>query len=101
QGKNLNEARGEILKTINVLEFMASEGRRPVGQVIPSEMPNTFLYTTRAPLGVVGVITPWNFPICIPGWKIAPALLEGNAVIFKPASLTPATSVFLVRAFEE
>jgi aldehyde dehydrogenase (NAD+) len=101
EGKNLNEARGEILKAINVLEFMAAEGRRPTGQVIPSEMPNTFIYTTRAPLGVVGVITPWNFPICIPAWKIAPALLEGNAVVFKPASLTPATAALLVRAFEE
>jgi alpha-ketoglutaric semialdehyde dehydrogenase len=101
EGKNLNEARGETLKTINVLEFMAAEGRRPVGEVIPSEMPNTLIYTARAPLGVVGVITPWNFPLCIPAWKIAPALLEGNAVIFKPATLTPGTAVLLVRTFEE
>lgn len=101
EGKNLNESRGEVAKTINVLEFMASEGRRPIGQVIPSEMPNTFLYTTRAPHGVVGIITPWNFPLCIPAWKIAPALLEGNAVIFKPATLTPACAMLLTQAFEE
>ena len=101
EGKNFHEARGEVLKSINVLEFTASEGRRPTGEVIPSEMPNTFLYTTRAPLGVVGVITPWNFPICIPAWKIGPALLEGNAVIFKPATLTPGTAVLLVKAFED
>lgn len=101
EGKNLNEARGEVMKTINVLEFMAGEGRRPTGDVIPSEMPNTLIYTTRTPLGVVGIITPWNFPICIPAWKIAPALIEGNTVIFKPATLTPATAAMLVLAFEE
>lgn len=101
EGKNLTEARGEVLKTINVLEFTASEGRRPTGQVIPSDMPNTFLYTTRAPLGVVGIITPWNFPLCIPAWKIGPALLEGNTVVFKPSSLTPASACLLVRTFEE
>ncbi len=101
EGKNLNESRGEVLKAINSLEFTASEGRRPTGQVIPSEMPNTFLYTDRTPLGVVAIITPWNFPICIPAWKIGPALLEGNAVVFKPATLTPATACELVRAFEE
>ena len=101
EGKNFNEARGEVLKTINVLEFTASEARRPTGEVIPSEMPNTFLYTTRVPYGVVGIITPWNFPLCIPAWKIAPALLEGNTVIFKPATITPGCAVLLVKAFEE
>lgn len=101
EGKNLNESRGEVLKAINALEFTASEGRRPVGQVIPSEMPNTLIYTTRSPLGVVGIITPWNFPICIPAWKIGPALLEGNAIVFKPASLTPGCAFELVRAFEQ
>ena len=101
EGKNFNEARGEVLKAINVMEFTASEGRRPTGEVIPSEMPNTFIYTTRTALGVVGIITPWNFPLCIPAWKIGPALLEGNTVIFKPATLTPGCAVLLVRAFEE
>jgi acyl-CoA reductase-like NAD-dependent aldehyde dehydrogenase len=101
EGKNLEEARGEVQKTINVLEFTASEGRHPIGQVIPSEIPNTLLYTTKAPLGVVGIITPWNFPLSIPAWKIAPALLEGNAVVFKPSTLTPATAFALVKMFEE
>jgi aldehyde dehydrogenase (NAD+) len=101
EGKNINEARGEVLKSANTLEFTAAEGRRPTGEVIPSEMPNTLLYTTRAPLGVVGVITPWNFPLCIPAWKIGPALLEGNAVVFKPASATPACAFELVKAFAQ
>ncbi len=99
EGKNLNEARGEVMKAINVLEFTASESRRATGKVIPSEMPNTFIYTTRAPMGVVGLITPWNFPVCIPAWKIAPALLEGNSIVFKPASLTPGTAVMIVKAY--
>ncbi|MEO7165248.1 MAG: aldehyde dehydrogenase family protein, partial [Bdellovibrionia bacterium] len=101
EGKNLNEAKGEVLKSANALEFTAAEGRRPIGEVIPSEMPNTFLYTTRTPVGVAGIITPWNFPLCIPAWKIGPALLEGNAVVFKPASSTPASAYELVRAFEQ
>ncbi len=101
EGKNFNEAKGETLKTINVMEFTASEARRPVGDVIPSEMPNTFLYTTRVPYGVVGIITPWNFPLCIPAWKIAPALIEGNTIVFKPATITPGCAVLLVKAFEE
>ena len=101
EGKNLSEAKGETQKAIHTLRFAAAESRRSTGSVIPSEMPNTFLYTTRAPLGVVGIITPWNFPICIPAWKIAPALLEGNSVIFKPATLTPGTAQLLVKAFEE
>lgn len=101
EGKNLTEARGEVQKTINTLEYTASLGRQPSGQVIPSEVPNTFVYTSKSPLGVVGVITPWNFPICIPAWKIGPALLEGNSVIYKPASLTPACAVALVECFEK
>lgn len=101
EGKNLNEARGETLKAIQSMEFTASESRRSTGEVIPSEMPNTLLYTERTPLGVVGLITPWNFPICIPAWKTAPALMEGNAVILKPSTLTPATANLLVRAYEE
>jgi acyl-CoA reductase-like NAD-dependent aldehyde dehydrogenase len=101
EGKNLAEARGEVQKAINCLEFTAGESRRPTGQVIPSEVPGTMIYTTRAPLGVVAVITPWNFPVCIPVWKIAAALVEGNSVLFKPASNTPASATLLVRLFEE
>ncbi len=101
EGKNLSEARGEVQKAINCLEFTAGESRRPTGQVIPSEVPGTMIYTTRAPLGVVAIITPWNFPVCIPVWKIAAALVEGNSIVFKPASNTPACATLVVRLFEE
>jgi aldehyde dehydrogenase (NAD+) len=101
EGKTLSEARGEVQKAINVLEFTAGEGRRLNGETIPSELPSTFIYTQRQPLGVVAAVTPWNFPICIPAWKIAPALVAGNTVVFKPASLTPATAAHLVTAFHD
>ncbi len=89
EGKILSEARGEILKGINLLEWYAGEGFRIGGKTRPSEMPTTLLWTLRQPLGVVAVITPWNFPWAEPAWKVAPALVAGNAVILKPASLTP------------
>ncbi|MGH7557022.1 MAG: aldehyde dehydrogenase family protein [Gemmatimonadota bacterium] len=101
EGKILPEARGEVAKTLNILEFMAGEGMRLAGETMPSEMQNTFAYTLREPVGVVGAITPWNFPVAIPCWKIAPALVAGNTVIFKPASLTPATAHMIVEMFEE
>ena len=101
EGKTLAESRGEVDKAVRVLEFNASESRRPVGEVIPSEIAGTFCYTTRAPLGVVAAICPWNFPVCIPVWKLAPALLAGNAVIFKPASLTPWTGELVARLFTD
>lgn len=101
EGKLLAEAKGEVTKGINLLEWYAGEGFRLAGKTVPSEMPNTFLYTTRAPLGVVGLITPWNFPWAIPCWKIAPALVAGNTVVFKPASQTVAIAQELVKLFEE
>ncbi len=101
EGKTLAESRGEVQKSINVLEFMTGESRRLNGQTIPSEMPKTFAYTVRSPLGVVGCITPWNFPVCIPVWKIAPALLTGNAVIFKPATITPWTAQLVTEIFAD
>ncbi|RME55709.1 MAG: aldehyde dehydrogenase family protein, partial [Deltaproteobacteria bacterium] len=101
EGKILREARGEIEKGKNVLEFYAGEGFRIEGRTLPSEMPHTFTYTIRQPLGVVGLITPWNFPWAIPCWKIAPAIVAGNTVVFKPATLTPLTAVKLVEIFEE
>jgi aldehyde dehydrogenase (NAD+) len=101
EGKTLAEARGEVQKAINVIEFTAGEGRRLNGETIPSELPNTFVYTQRQPLGVVAAITPWNFPICIPAWKVAPALVAGNTVVLKPASLTPHTAALLVECFAE
>jgi len=101
EGKLLKESRGEVGKTLNVMEFFAGEGLRLAGETLPSEMPNTACYTVRRPIGVVGVITPWNFPICIPAWKICPALVSGCTVVFKPATLTPHTATELVRAFHE
>ncbi|MEM3803208.1 MAG: aldehyde dehydrogenase family protein [Conexivisphaerales archaeon] len=101
EGKTLADARGEVKRSLNVLEFMAGEGRRLIGEVIPSELAKNFIFTYRRPLGVVAVITPWNFPLSIPVWKIAPALVSGNAVVFKPASTTPLTAISLVKLFEE
>ena len=101
EGKILRESRGELQKTINLLEFIAGEGRRFGGEVMPSEMSRTLCYTTRQPLGVVGLITPWNFPVAIPAWKIAPALVAGNTIVFKPAEQTPITARMVVEAFVE
>ncbi len=101
EGKILREAKGEIMRAINIMEFTAGEGRRMRGSTIPSELPNTFIYTIRQPLGPMGLITPWNFPVAIPIWKIAPALVAGNTVVFKAASLTPLTAVKIVELFEQ
>lgn len=100
EGKTLKESLGEIVRTINVLEFIAAEGRRLGGDVLPSELPRNFCYTVRQPLGVVACITPWNFPVAIPVWKIAPALVSGNSVVFKPATLTPETASAVVSIFQ-
>jgi aldehyde dehydrogenase (NAD+) len=100
EGKTVKESLGEILRTINVLEYAAAEGRRLAGETLPSELPRNFAYTLRQPLGVVACITPWNFPVAIPCWKIAPALVTGNTVVFKPASLTPETAAAVVSIFE-
>jgi alpha-ketoglutaric semialdehyde dehydrogenase len=101
EGKTVSESRGELQRSINVAEFCAGEARRLNGETIQSELPSNFAYTIRQPLGVVACITPWNFPVAIPVWKIAPALVAGNSVVFKPASLTPATAVRIVELFEE
>lgn len=101
EGKTLAESRGEITRAINVVEFCAGESRRMVGETIPSELPSNFAYTVKEPHGVVGVITPWNFPVAIPAWKIAPALVAGNTVVFKPATLTPSTAVMLTEIFND
>ena len=89
EGKTLSESRGEVQKSINLLEYYAGLSFRIEGRTSPSEMPNTFVYTLRQPLGVVSCITPWNFPFCIPVWKSAPALIAGNTVVMKAASNTP------------
>jgi alpha-ketoglutaric semialdehyde dehydrogenase len=101
EGKTLSESRGEVQRAINVVEFFAGEARRITGETIPSELPNNFCYTVKQPVGPVAVITPWNFPIAIPIWKIAPALVSGNTVVFKPASLTPWTAALIVDIFAE
>src|SRR5215467_15850062 len=100
EGKTFAEAKGEIYRAYNVLNYTAGQSRRMGGVTIPSELPKNFAYTMRQPLGVVALITPWNFPICIPAWKIAPALVAGNTVIFKPSSTTPLTAARLVEIFE-
>ncbi|HEV7891835.1 MAG TPA: aldehyde dehydrogenase family protein, partial [Pyrinomonadaceae bacterium] len=101
EGKTVSEARGELQRSINVAEFCAGESRRMNGETIPSELPSNFAYTLRQPHGVVAIVTPWNFPVAIPVWKLAPALVAGNTVVFKPATNTPATAVRIVEIFEE
>lgn len=101
EGKILKEAKGEVLKGISLLEYYAGEGFRIHGKTLPSEARDTFTYTIRRPLGVVGLIAPWNFPWAIPVWKSAPALVAGNTVVFKPAELTPATAALLAEIYEE
>jgi acyl-CoA reductase-like NAD-dependent aldehyde dehydrogenase len=100
EGKTVKESLGELQRTLNVLEYTAAEGRRLAGETVPSELPYNFCYTVRQPLGVVACITPWNFPVAIPVWKIAPALVSGNTVVFKPATLTPETATAVVSLFE-
>src|SRR5919198_4893056 len=101
EGKTLAESRGEIQRAINVAEFCAGEARRMNGETIQSELPSNFAYTLRQPLGVVACVTPWNFPVAIPVWKIAPALVAGNTVVFKPATNTPGTAARIVELFAE
>jgi aldehyde dehydrogenase (NAD+) len=100
-GKVLTETRGDVQEAIDMSYFIAGEGRRLHGYTTPSEMPHKAAYCVRAPLGVVGVITPWNFPMAIPSWKILPALVCGNTVVFKPASYTPLVGLKFVELFEE
>jgi alpha-ketoglutaric semialdehyde dehydrogenase len=101
EGKTLAESKGELMRSRNIIEYIAGEGRRLRGETLPSEMANTFAYTKREPLGVVALISPWNFPVAIPVWKIAPALICGNTVVFKPATLTPWSAAILMEIFQE
>ncbi len=100
-GKILDETRGDVQEAIDTAFYMAGEGRRLHGYTTPSELPDKVAYCIRVPIGVAGIITPWNFPMAIPSWKIFPALLCGNTVVFKPASDTPLTAFHFVRIFEE
>lgn len=101
EGKTLPESKGEVQRAIEIFRFYAGQGTRLGGKTLDSGTTRTFLYTVREPLGVVAVMTPWNFPIAIPAWKIAPALICGNTVVFKPASLTPLIAQKLVAALEK
>jgi len=100
-GKVLKETRGDIQEAIDMAYYMGGEGRRLFGQTVPSELPNKFCMTVRQPVGVCGLITPWNFPMAIPSWKIFPALMCGNTAVIKPASDTPASTARLVEILLE
>jgi aldehyde dehydrogenase (NAD+) len=100
-GKILDETRGDVQEAIDMTRFIAGEGRRQYGQTVPSELRDKFAMSLRQPLGVCSMITPWNFPMAIPSWKIAPALVCGNTVVLKPSSLTPLSAVNFVRTLED
>ena len=100
-GKVLTEARGDVQEAIDMGKFIAGEGRRAFGDTVPSELRNKWAMTMRQPLGVVGCVTPWNFPIAIPSWKIFPAVMAGNTVVFKPAEDTPLCALRFVEILEE
>jgi aldehyde dehydrogenase (NAD+) len=100
-GKVLKETRGDVQEAIDITYFTAGEGRRWYGQTTPSELPNKFAMSVRMPLGVCAIITPWNFPMAIPSWKLMPALLCGNTAVIKPATYTPLSALNLVKACEE
>jgi len=100
-GKVLEETRGDVQEAIDMTQFMAGEGRRQYGQTVPSELRDKFAMSVRQPLGVCSMITPWNFPMAIPSWKIAPALICGNTVVFKPATLTPLSAVNFVKVLDD
>ncbi|MFG3258709.1 aldehyde dehydrogenase family protein [Streptomyces sp. NPDC048172] len=101
QGKRLSESRGEVKRSLAILDFTLGEARRINGVTTPAEEPRTMAMTFRRPLGVVGLITPWNFPVAIPMWKVAPALVSGCTAVLKPSPLTPWTSALLVAAFTD
>jgi alpha-ketoglutaric semialdehyde dehydrogenase len=100
-GKVLDETRGDVQEAIDMTFFIAGEGRRQYGQTVPSELRDKFAMSVRQPVGVSAIITPWNFPMAIPSWKIIPALVCGNTVVFKPATLTPLSAINFVRILEE
>jgi acyl-CoA reductase-like NAD-dependent aldehyde dehydrogenase len=100
-GKVLNETRGDVQEAIDMSYFTAGEGRRMYGHTTPAELPNKFAMSVRMPLGVCSLITPWNFPMAIPSWKLIPALVCGNTVVLKPASDTPHSAYNLIKACEE
>src|SRR5579859_3702134 len=98
EGKTLVEGIGETRRAVAILRYYAGQTLEPDGETYPSLSPITFLYARREPVGVVTAITPWNFPIAIPAWKIAPALAFGNTVVWKPAEIVPLTAVHLLQS---
>jgi len=100
-GKVLVEGRGDVQESIDMAYYMGGEGRRQFGHIAPSELPDKSAYAIREPLGVVGLITPWNFPMAIPAWKSLPALIMGNTVVLKPSPETPLTAALFMKALEE
>lgn len=101
EGKTLAESTGEVQRTADIFRFFGALGYQLGGQTIPHDLPNQLLYTRREPLGVVALVTPWNFPIAIPAWKLAPALVSGNTVVLKPASQAPAMSCEVAKVLAE
>ncbi len=100
-GKVLPEARGDVQEAIDIAFLMAGEGRRMFGDTVPSELPDKWAMSIRQPIGVAGLITPWNFPMAIPAWKSMPALVTGNTIVFKPSSDTPLCATLLVELMAE
>src|SRR5712671_5810587 len=100
-GKVLAEARGDVQEGIDIAFLMAGEGRRMFGDTVPSELPDKWAMSIRQPIGIAGIITPWNFPMAIPCWKMMPALVAGNTVVFKPSSDTPHCATLLVELMAE
>jgi len=101
EGKTFPEAKGEVRRTINILKYFAGEGSRMGGHLVPSERDRVHMFAIRKPIGVVGLITPWNFPSAIPAWKLAPALICGNTVVMKPASAAPLSAWRIIEALHE
>jgi alpha-ketoglutaric semialdehyde dehydrogenase len=101
EGKTLPEAKGEVRRAINILRYFGGEGSRMPGMQVPSERDRVHMFAIRKPLGVVGLITPWNFPSAIPAWKLAPALICGNTVVLKPASAAPLSAWRIIEALHE
>lgn len=100
-GKVLKETRGDVQEAIDMAYYGAGEGRRLMGETVPSELPNKSCFSLRRPVGIVAAVTPWNFPMAIPSWKLVPALIAGNTVVIKPASDTPMSAVNLTLLFEQ